>query len=148
MKETMSVSQVAAQHSLKELRRQASELGLSSSGTKQQLANRISHGSQVFVSGGSIPIKTDYTTAELEKIAEIMYETIAQARVNVYDARGQAIYVHWENLSDSEKNRAASELEKRIKREGLLGYLERKRPAVGDMVTNSIISELKSRKLL
>ena len=91
--------------------------------------------------------KRNYTLPELTEIAKILYEAQARERARIY-AGVQPVYTEWEYLTPKERDRAIHGLEERIKREGLRGYLERKRPEVGDKLTETIISELKAKGYL
>lgn len=79
--------------------------------------------------------KESYTPPELADIARIFYDTNSAKRA-------------WEDLSQAQRDEAIEGLRVRIEREGLLGYLERKRPAAGDELTNSIITQLRAKGYL
>ncbi|GAI63794.1 unnamed protein product, partial [marine sediment metagenome] len=88
-----------------------------------------------------------YSMDELAEIAKIMYECTARKTATIYTPTGP-VYTKWENFSQPERERAIHGLKERIEREGLRGYLERKRPMAGDVLTNEIISELEVKGFL
>lgn len=83
---------------------------------------------------------------ELTEIAKIFYEAEMPQRATIY--AWTPIYTKWENLTQSQRDEAIRGLEERIEREGLRGYLERKRPVVGDKLTETIISALERANYL
>jgi len=92
--------------------------------------------------------KRKYTPAELVKIAEVFYVAQASQRATVY-AGLSPMYTRWEDLTQSQRDGAIRGLHERIiDQETLIGYLERKRPQVGDVLTEEIISELKRKGYL
>ncbi|MBA7696188.1 hypothetical protein ES703_104831 [subsurface metagenome] len=84
--------------------------------------------------------KKEYTPPELAEIAKVFYEVQTRRRATVYT--WFPIYTSWENLAQSQRDEAIRGLQERIEREGLEGYLERKRPVVGDELTEEIVHEL------
>lgn len=91
--------------------------------------------------------KKKYTLSELTEIAEIFYTAQAISRVTIY-AGIHPIYTKWETLTKLERDTVIRGLEERIEREGLKGYLERKRPEVGNVLTETIIARLKRKGYL
>ncbi|MBA7552072.1 hypothetical protein ES705_44625 [subsurface metagenome] len=90
--------------------------------------------------------KRKYTPAELAEMAKIFYEVQMGRRATIY--AWTPMYTRWENLAQSQRDEATRGLQERIERESLTGYLERKRPLVGDVLTKEIISELKRKGYL
>lgn len=90
--------------------------------------------------------KRSYTRSELTEMAKIFYEVQMRQTATIY--AWTPIYTSWKNLTPDERDRAVQGLKERIELEGLVSYLERKRPRVGDAVTNEIISELKRQSYL
>lgn len=90
--------------------------------------------------------KRKYTLPELAEIAKVFYEAQARRRATIY--AWSPMYTRWENLAQSQRDEAIRGLQERIERESLTGYLERKRPQVGDVLTEEIISELKHKGYL
>ncbi len=88
-----------------------------------------------------------YTPSELADIAEIFYETTGIKTATVF-AGLHPLYKKWQDLTQSERDQTIEGLRVRIEREGLLGYLERKRAAAGDELTNSIIAQLTAKGYL
>lgn len=91
--------------------------------------------------------KESYTTSELDDIARIFYDTSSAKRATTF-AGLRPLYEKWEDLSQAQRDEAIEGLRVRIEREGLLGYLERKRPAAGNELTDSIITQLKAKGYL
>lgn len=91
--------------------------------------------------------KKKYTLSELTEIAKIFYTAQASSRATIY-AGIYPLYTKWENLTPDRREITIRGLEERIEREGLKGYLERKRPQVGDVLTETIVSELKRKGYL
>ena len=85
-----------------------------------------------------------YTQEEIKEIAEGVYDTAASMTATVY-AQARPIYRSFGSLSQEEKEMAHRGMEDRIKREGLLGYIERKRSVWGNRATDAVVSRLKSR---
>jgi len=91
-------------------------------------------------------VKREYTPPELAEIARVFYEAQAGRRATVYAFF--PLYTRWENLTQSQRDETIRGLQQRIEKESLLSYLERKRPVVGDLLTDVIIAELKHRGYL
>jgi len=87
-------------------------------------------------------VKREYAPPELAEIAKGFYEITARTTATVYTPTGP-MYTRWENLTQEKRDQTIEGLKTRIEREGLRGYLERKRPVAGDTLTEEIISELK-----
>lgn len=96
---------------------------------------------------GQQSLRKAYTPSELADIARIFYETMGIKTATVFTSTGP-LYGKWENLTQPQRDQAIEGLRVRIEREGLLGYLERKRPAAGDELTNSIIAQLRAKGYL
>ena len=81
-----------------------------------------------------------YTPPELADIAQVFYEqSEATERGGIFFP----LYVRpWESLAQRERDETISGLQARIDREGLKGYLERKRPQVGDDLPDRIYAAL------
>ena len=90
--------------------------------------------------------KRRYTLPELAEMARIFYEAQAGRRATIY--AWTPLYTRWGNLTQSQREETIRGLQERIEREDLMGYLERKRPQVGDPLTEEIISELKHKGYL
>jgi len=91
--------------------------------------------------------KRRYTLPELTEIARIFYEAQSSLRTTLY-AGIYPLYPSWESLTPEKRDRIIHGLEERIGQEGLKGYLERKRPQVGDVLTETIISSLRCKGYL
>ncbi len=91
--------------------------------------------------------KRVYTPPELAKIAEVFYEAQARRKATIY-AGLSPMYTRWENLTQSQRDETIRGLQERIEREGLKGYLERKRSVVGDELTEEIVHGLERRGYL
>ena len=90
-----------------------------------------------------------YSPSELIGIARIMHEAQAKARATIYTGHpALPMYTKWEHLAQPVIDATVKGLKERIEREGLRGYLERKRPEVGDALTDRIISELRDNGYL
>lgn len=88
-----------------------------------------------------------YTPSELAEITKVFYEAQARRRATIY-AGLTPVYTRWEDLTQSQRDEAIRGLQERIEREGLEGYLERKRPVVGDELTEEIVHELERQGYL
>lgn len=95
---------------------------------------------------GALQAERKYSPSELAEIAKVFYEAQAGRRANVYAF--YPLYTRWENLTQSQRDESIRGLQERIERESLTGYLERKRPQVGALLTDVIITELKRRGYL
>ncbi len=91
-------------------------------------------------------VERKYTSAELAEIAKSFYEAQAGRTSKLFAFA--PVYIAWKDLEQSQRDQAIEGLQTRIEREGLRGYLERKRPQVGDPVTEEVISALKRRGYL
>jgi len=92
-------------------------------------------------------LKRTYTPLELSNIARIFYETAGKETTTIYTPTGP-LYGRWEELTQPVRDKAIEELRVRIEREGLLSYLERKRLAAGDRLTDSMIRQLQTEGYL
>lgn len=90
--------------------------------------------------------KRKYTPPELAEIAKVFYGAQARRRATVFAFT--PIFTSWDGLTQSQRDETIRGLQERIERESLTGYLERKRPQVGDALTEEIISELKRKGYL
>jgi len=90
------------------------------------------------------------TDKELSKVAEIIYDTTAIHSCSIFDGKGTPICRTWRDLSLWEKETAKRGLKERIEREGLIGYLERKKREVPEAtpIYERIIGRLKREGLL
>jgi len=88
-----------------------------------------------------------FTPQELADIARIIYEATAAKTATVFTPAGP-LYTRWWDLPPGQREQAVEGLRQRIEREGLLGYLERKRPAAGDELTDSIVRRLQEEGYL
>jgi len=84
--------------------------------------------------------KRRYTPPELAEIARIFYEAQASRSSTVFAFI--PIYRSWASLDQSQRDETISGLQERIERESLKGYLERKRPQIGEELTEAIIHQL------
>ncbi len=82
-----------------------------------------------------------YTPEDLDAIAKIFYHVQASRIGNVYAFT--PVYINWKDLEQSQRDQSIEGLKTRIEQETLTGYLERKRPQVGDDITVAIITSLK-----
>lgn len=89
----------------------------------------------------------EYTEEEVADIARIFYEETARASATIYIPTGP-IYTLWGDLTQTQRDQTIKGLKLRIAREGLRGYIERKRSLVGNLLTNNIIRKLESRGYL
>ncbi|MBA7649414.1 hypothetical protein ES703_57211 [subsurface metagenome] len=87
---------------------------------------------------------------ELHKIAKIFYEITAPRTCNVFATYPcpRPLYTPWADIAPEVKKQTVEGLKSRIEKEGLRGYLERKRPLVGSEITDEIIRTLNREKLL
>ena len=92
--------------------------------------------------------KKEYTGKELYQIAAVFFDITSRKTCNVFDGKGMPFCKSFSDLDEPTKRQTVDGLKSRIDREGLDGYLERKRPQVGDETTNSIISALRKKGLL
>ncbi len=90
--------------------------------------------------------KRKYTLPELAGIAKVFYEAQTRRRATVFAFT--PIYTRWDGLTQSQGDEVIRGLQERIEREGLEGYLERKRPVVGNELTEEIVHELERQGYL
>jgi len=90
--------------------------------------------------------KRKYTLLELAGIAEVFYAAQARGRATIYTFT--PVYTSWGGLTQSQRDEAIRGLRERIEREGLEGYLERKRPVVGDELTEEVVRGLERQGYL
>jgi len=106
----------------------------------------LKHLEDIGVLSESSEVKREYTPQELAGIAKVFYE--AQTRRRQPYLPLLPLYTSWESLAQSQRDETIRGLQERIEREGLEGYLERKRPEVGDELTEEIVHELERQGYL
>jgi len=95
---------------------------------------------------GKTEAKREYTPRELAGIAKVFYEAQTRRRATVF--AWTPLYTSWESLAQIQRDETIRGLQGRIEREGLEGYLERKRPEAGAELTEEIVHELERQGYL
>jgi len=91
--------------------------------------------------------KRKYTMPELAGIAKVFYDAQARRRAPTLFAF-TPIHTSWGDLTQGLRDESIRGLQERIEREGLEGYLERKRAVAGDELTEEIVRGLEDQGYL
>lgn len=91
---------------------------------------------------------TALSDMQIKEAMAVIYDTVQAETVVIYDVRGQPIFTRFANLSAALQTQGFEGLKDRIQREGLSGYIQRKRSTWGDNATNAVIRNLKARRLI
>ena len=88
------------------------------------------------------------TDAQIREASRVIFDTVQVQTATVFGRLGQPMVKRFADLTPSEQEQAFRGLKDRIQREGLDGYIRRKRSAWGDRATDAVLGALKARRLL
>ena len=84
------------------------------------------------------------TDKDIREAMALIFDTVGRARANVF-AGLRPMYREFSSLSPAEQEQGFQGLKDRISKEGLQGYVNRKREAWGEQATQAVIDALKAK---